>query len=132
MPTVTVGDAEFEVEIVHEPATRIKGLSGRDSLRAMSGMLFVFESGVASPFWMKEMHFPLDFVWIGKGCEVVDTTINVPPPADSSSPLRLYESASPAVYTLEVNAGEIEKLGIQTGDPVHFSGFPEGIDGARC
>ena len=127
VPTVTVGVVEFEVEIVHTPAQRATGLSSRDSLRPMTGMLFVFESGRASAFWMKDMRFPLDFVWIGEGCDVVDTTLNVPHPATPDSPLPIYESSSPAAYTLEVNAGELEALGIRKGDPVRFSGFPEDV-----
>ena len=131
-PTVTVGDVEFEVEIVHTPAERATGLSGRDSLRPMTGMLFVFESGTASAFWMKDMRFPLDFVWIGEECEVVDTTLNVPHPPAPDSPLQTFESVSPAAYTFEVNAGELEALGIQKGDPVRFAGFPEDVVGAKC
>jgi uncharacterized membrane protein (UPF0127 family) len=127
-----VGGVEFEVEIVHMPAGRTKGLSDRDRLRPQTGMLFVFETGKASAFWMKDMRFPLDFVWIGNECEVVDTTANVPPPDSPDSPLPIYESDPPAAYTLEVNAGEVEQLGIQTGDSVRFSGFPEGLDGADC
>ena len=128
-----MGGVEFEVEIVHTPAERARGLSGRDSLRPMTGMLFVFESGKASAFWMKDMRFPLDFVWIGEECGVVDTTLNAPQPSGApDSALLLYESASPAAYTLEVNAGELEALGIQKGDAVRFSGFPEDVVGAAC
>jgi len=131
-PTITLGDVEFEIEIVHTPAERATGLSDRDSLRPLTGMLFVFESGATSAFWMKDMRFPLDFVWIGEECEVVDTTLNVPHQPAPDSPLPTYESAFPAAYTFEVNAGELEALGIQKGDPVRFAGFPEDVVGARC
>ena len=57
-PAVTVGNAVFEVEIADTPQLRTKGLSGRDTLPDMSGMLFVFESGRTSNFWMKGMRFP--------------------------------------------------------------------------
>ena len=129
-PAVTVGSAVFEVEVADNPELRTKGLSGRDSLPDMSGMIFIFESGRASDFWMKGMSIPLDFVWIGGECTVVDTHSNVQPPAAGTSDgeLPLYRSGSPAVYTLEINAGKVEELGVEVGDEVTFSGFSgEGI-----
>ena len=129
-PAVTVGNAVFEVEIANTPQLRTKGLSGRDTLPDMSGMIFVFESGRASNFWMRGMRFPIDFVWIGEECTVVDTHSNAHPPAAGTDDgqLSLYQSDSPAVYTLEVNAGKVAEIGIEVGDPVTFSGFSgEGI-----
>ena len=129
-PTVSVGNVVFEVEVANTSQSRSKGLSGRDSLPDMSGMIFVFESGRASNFWMKGMRFPIDFVWIGEECTVVDTHSNVQPPTPGTDDgqLPLYRSDSPAVYTLELNAGKVTEVGIEVGDPVTFSGFSgEGI-----
>lgn len=85
-------------------------------------MLFIFESGKASAFWMKGMRFPLDFVWIGADCAVVDLTEGVQhsPPNTPNSELALLESSSPAAYTFEINAGEISRFGIDIGDEVRF------------
>ena len=129
-PAVTVDNAVFEVEVADTSELRSKGLSGRDSLPDMSGMIFIFESGRASDFWMKGMRIPIDFVWIGQECTVVDTHANVHPPAPGTSDgeLTMYRSGSPAVYTLEINAGKVEELGIEVGDEVTFSGFSgEGV-----
>ena len=85
-------------------------------------MLFVFESGQASSFWMKGMRFPLDFVWIGEDCTVVDLTEDVQhsPPETPSSELEIFHSAEPAAYTFEINAGEVSKFSIMIGDEVKF------------
>ena len=124
-PAVTVGNAVFQVEVADTPQARSKGLSGRDSLPLMSGMIFVFESGRTSSFWMKGMRFPLDFVWIGEECTVVDTHTNIQPstPDTDDGQLPLYRSDSPAMYTLEINAGKVAEVGIEVGDSVTFSGF---------
>ena len=100
-PTVTVGDAVFDVESVSTPEQRAKGLSGRDYLADTSGMLFVFESGRTTSFWMKDMRFPLDFVWIGDQCTVVDTHSDVPAPSPTSASgsLPRYSSTTPSRYT---------------------------------
>jgi uncharacterized membrane protein (UPF0127 family) len=87
-------------------------------------MLFVFEEPGIYPFWMIEMQFPLDFVWIGSGCTVVDLTENVPSPqpGEDSGDLPRYRPAAEVQYVLEINAGEIESAGISTGDAVVFKG----------
>ena len=89
-------------------------------------MLFIFETGVAPPFWMKEMRFALDLVWIGNDCKVVDITARVPiaAPGTPLSKLPSYASRDPAAYTFEINAGEAEKHGIAIGARVRFSGLP--------
>ncbi len=87
-------------------------------------MLFVFEEPGVYPFWMIEMQFPLDFVWIGADCTVVDLTENVPLPQAGENPgdLPRYRPAAPVQYVLEINAGEIESAGIDAGDAVAFGG----------
>ena len=119
-------------EVVDTPALRSRGLSGRESLTQQTGMLFVFQTGRASTFWMKEMMFALDFVWIGVDCTVVDTTLDVPPPEPGTptSALPLYSSADPAAYTFEINAGEVVRHGIEVGDEVRFSRISS--EGANC
>ena len=131
-PTVSVGGAAFDVEIAFTTEARTRGLSGRDSLADGVGMLFVFDGGAASAFWMREMRFNLDFVWIGDGCEVVDIHADVPaPPAGTAlGDLPLYSSDPPARYNLEINAGAAAARGIEIGDAVKFSGFSG--EGATC
>lgn len=124
-PTVAVGDAVFDVELAYTRDARTRGLSGRDSLSDSAGMLFVFESGRTSDFWMKDMKIPLDFVWIGDGCTVVDLHSDVPPPPASSGDgsLEVLSSGSSARYTLEVNGGKVAELGVTVGDRVRFGGL---------
>ena len=131
-PTVTVGTTVFAAEIADTPELRSKGLGERDSLPDQTGMLFIFPGGQASSFWMKGMRFPLDFVWIGEDCTVVDLTENVQhsPPNAPSSELEIFESESPAAYTFEINAGEVSQFGVEIGDEVQFSGIES--EHARC
>ena len=125
-PSVTVGEATFEVEIAATPDEMSKGLSGRDGLASGTGMLFVYEVPRVSTFWMKGMRFPLDFIWIGQDCRVADTESHAsePPTGTQDSNLPLYRSDGPVLYGLEVNAGEVERLGIEPGDRVVFADVP--------
>ena len=122
----------FGAEVADTPELRSKGLGERDSLAEQTGMLFVFPSGQASSFWMYGMRFPLDFVWIGEDCTVVDLTENVQhsPPETPSSDLEILEAAYPAAYTLEINAGEVSHFDIEIGDDVQFKGINSEF--ARC
>ena len=137
-PMVDIGDATFTAEIADTPELRGKGLGERDSLAEQSGMLFVFPSGQASSFWMKGMRFPLDFVWIGADCTVVDLTEDAQhsPPDTPNSELDIFTSSSPAAYTFEINAGEIRRFGIEIGDEVRFhnieSEFAECCETEAC
>ena len=123
-PRVRIGGVAFGAEVVRAPAERYRGLSERDALPPKTGMLFVFETGVAPAFVMRGMRFPLDFVWISADCVVVDITLSVPIPESGATALPTYASRSPASYNLEINGGEAELYGIAVGDPVEFSGIP--------
>lgn len=126
-PVVIVGGATFHVELAITQEQRTQGLSGRAGLAPRAGMLFVFDEEGRYSFWMKEMRFPLDLVWIGpstEGCTVVDITHKAPPPAPGQdlAELPLYTPVAPARYVLEVNGGETEAVGIRVGDRVEFRG----------
>ncbi len=126
-PAIEIDGSRFDVEIAATPDERRRGLSGRESLPDLSGMLFVFESTRVPGFWMTEMLIPLDFIWIGDECSVVDLHTNVPPPAlgTSSGSLPTYRPGSPVRYVLEINAGKVGELGIEVGDRVIFQDIAE-------
>jgi uncharacterized membrane protein (UPF0127 family) len=123
--TVTIDDASFAVELAVTPQQVAQGLSGRPSLAPGTGMLFIFESEGLHSFWMKDMRFPLDMVWISAEHAVVDITEDVPPPApgQTTADLPTYMPAEPAQYVLEINAGEADSADIRIGDVVEFRGF---------
>ena len=127
-PFVRVEDLVFPVEVAADSETRIRGLSGRPSLNSGTGMLFIFENSERFRFWMREMEFPLDIVWISSGCVVVDISVDVPVP-DPETPLNDLPRYSPegtARYVLEINGGEAATLGLGAGDQVQFLGELDG------
>lgn len=117
--TVTIREQQLCVEIADTDAKRQQGLSGRDPLPVNAGMLFLFPKPAQHSFWMKDMKFALDFLWIRES-RIVDITRNVPPPKPGT-PLNQLEHYAPSEdvdAVLEVNAGTIASLGIATGDAV--------------
>ena len=126
-PMVRIGETIFTVEVAEKLEARSRGLSGRASLPPRMGMLFIFEDTRIHTFWMKDMLFPLDLVWIGEQCTVENITPNVPPPAPEQADRDLprFRSPQPVRYVLEINAGEAA-ADIQVGDSVAFAGSLEG------
>lgn len=114
---VQVGSAAFQVEIAKTPKEQAKGLSGRKSLKEDRGMLFVYEEPKFASFWMKDMLIPLDFIWIREG-EVVRIDQNIAPedyqPPETITPKQKIDKV------LEVNAGAIERYGIEIGDGIEL------------
>lgn len=60
---------------------------------------------------MKDMHYPLDIVWIDSLMQVVGVTRRLDP---STYPTVFY-APSDVQYVLEVNAGDADALGIAPG-----------------
>jgi uncharacterized membrane protein (UPF0127 family) len=111
-----VGELLLNIEVVRDTSLQSKGLSGRKEIGS-DGMLFVFPSERMPSFWMKEMNFDLDMIWIKDG-RVLEITKNIPKPINNDDRLKLYSPSQPIDQILEVNAGDSTRLGIKVGDKV--------------
>ncbi|MDD5590195.1 MAG: DUF192 domain-containing protein [Candidatus Portnoybacteria bacterium] len=112
--------ASIAVKFADDPRERARGLSGRDSLDQNQGMLFIFEKPDLYGFWMKDMKFPLDFIWIS-GNKITDLSENIPYPRENSYlNLPKYQPKEPVDKVLEINAGLVEKYGIKIGDEILY------------
>ncbi len=116
---ITLGEKTLSVEVVNSPESMTLGLSGRDTIGA-DGMLFIFPQRGIPRFWMKDMRFDLDMVWID-GNRVIDISKNVPKPAENVVLLPKYSPKSPASLVLEIPAGKVEEWGIVEGARFSFS-----------
>lgn len=117
---ITIGDATFQVVVADSAPERARGLSGRESLAQGEGMLFVFEDGNVRPsFWMKEMNFAIDIIWIDDG-KVVQIDQNLPPtkPETPDAEIPLYLPKQPIDQVVELAAGEVKNKKIKVGDRV--------------
>ena len=92
------------------------GLGGRTGLQADGGMLFPFRYPGDYGFWMKDMQFPLDMVWISSDKTVVSVTPDI---AADTYPTVFYPPLAIS-YVLELNAGAADRFGIATGTQLEF------------
>lgn len=113
---IRVNAHTIEVEIAEKQAAREIGLSGKGELCSECGMLFVFEKANVYPFWMKEMKFNLDIIWIS-GDRIVKIAENVPYRKG------MGEVVDPKVLAdkvLEINAGKSKEWELKEGDEIIF------------
>lgn len=118
---ISVSGEKLQVEVVEKEQERRRGLSNRESLAEGTGMLFVFDENSRPTFWMKEMNFAIDIIWIDNG-EIVSLNKNVQPEPDKEeSDLSLYPAPQEIDYVLEVNSGYSNSLNLQQGDTVDIN-----------
>ncbi len=111
-----VGSTTISVEIADTDKKRTQGLSGREGLSPESGMLFLFPSPGIYPFWMHEMQFALDIIWINTEGVIVSAYESVAPDTFPE----FFTPNAEALMVLEVPGGFMERYGIQIGDLVTF------------
>ena len=115
---VLVGGKSFSVEVATSAVERARGLSGRESLGDGEGMYFIFDKAGDYGFWMKDMKFPIDIIWISGG-KVVGIAPNAEPePEKPVWNLKIYYPPEPVDRVLEINSGVVDKDKIKIGDSV--------------
>lgn len=119
---VMIGDVRIPVELATNTVAIEKGLSGRISLDHDKGMLFVFEKPAKYRFWMPDMNFPIDIIWVNNST-VVHISKNVTNIFNKENPT-FYTPKEPAQYVIEVNAGFSSMYNIILGDEVIFKNIP--------
>ncbi len=97
---------------------RSRGLMFRNTINDDQGMLFVFEQEGLYSFWMKNMNFTIDILWLDRQKRIVHLEHNVPP--CKKEPCPTYAPLVPAKYVLELKAGSIEKRMLKLYDRIEF------------
>ncbi len=114
--TINAPKGNIQAEISDTPDKMELGLSNRLSLDPDSGMFFVFSDSEPRSFWMKDMLFPLDIVWIDADKKVVGIAPNLSPDTFPET----FVSPDNVQFVLELNAGGANKFGIATGTLLQF------------
>lgn len=120
---IKINDMVIPVEVAKNDIQRRKGLSNRDGLPEGEGMFFIFaQKDIKPPFWMKDMKFAIDILWIDDD-EIVQIDKNIQPPKSGTTDdeLIFYVPGQPIDYVLELNAGFTDEHNIKMGDTVDLS-----------
>jgi uncharacterized membrane protein (UPF0127 family) len=113
---VMIGTHMLRVEVVDTEAGRAQGLSNRNEIGS-DGMLFIFQTPGVYPFWMKDMRFPIDIVWLSGGTVLgfVDSAASSSEPAPP-----IYPPPGPVDRVLELPAGSARTYGIEAGSKINI------------
>jgi len=114
---IKIGDKNISVDFSDTDCKRTLGLSGRESLIKDEGMLFAFEKQGNYGFWMKDMKFPIDIIWIKEDFSVSGIVGNFSP---EDYPKVLGNNYL-AKYVLEVPTGFSAENNIKVGNIISIS-----------
>jgi uncharacterized protein len=116
---VSVNGFKLIADLALTQDQQIKGLAIRNHVNESEGMLFVFQHPSRQSFWMKDMKFPIDIIWLNANRSVVYIVSNLEPcPIRGYCPGFLPDSDS--LYVLETSAGFSQRHNVRVGTQIHF------------
>ena len=113
---VTIKNKDFSVQIADTNVKKTLGLSNKNKLKNNKGMLFTYDQPGLYSFWMKDMNFSIDIIWISKDKKIINISKDISP---ATYP-KTFKPPRPAQYILEINAGLSDKYGFKIGNKVNF------------
>jgi uncharacterized membrane protein (UPF0127 family) len=111
-----VGQTTYLADVANTDELRELGLGDRPSLQPQHAMLFAFATSGMYAFWMKDMQFSIDMVWLDENGKIIYIAKNVSPDTYPAG----FESKSPALYVVELPAGTADLEKINIGDQIFF------------
>ncbi len=118
---VTINGFELRVYLAVTNNQQIKGLSVKDYLKENEGMLFVYKQPSRQGFWMKDMKFPIDIIWLDNHGTVIDVNHDLQPCIMTFPFLcPTYIPDKDSLYVLETVSGFSKKHSIKIGTHADF------------
>jgi uncharacterized membrane protein (UPF0127 family) len=117
-PIAEINGHIFSLYLAKTQDEQSVGLAKYNKINQNQGMLFLFQKADNYSFWMKDMQFPIDIIFIENN-KVVDVFQNVPVSLNDNLPV--YTTKTKANKVLEVNAGLAKKYGIKVGTEVRLA-----------
>ncbi len=108
---LTLGSTSLQASVADSDAERQQGLSNTPYLPDGVVKLFVFESNNIWSFWMKDMNYPIDMIWLDEHKVVVHIESDVTPESYPAP----FKPTVPARYVIETEAGFAATSGIVVG-----------------
>ena len=116
---VKVNGIELVADIAANNTQRTKGLAIKDHLNETESMLFVFPSAAKQAFWMKDMKFPIDIIWMDANKTVVHIEHSLEP-CPSIGYCQTYSPGADSLYVLETVAGFADRHRVEEGTKIQF------------
>ena len=120
-------NTQFVVELAKTPEQRQKGLMGRSSLKAQSGMLFLYESPRHVSFWMKNTLIGLDVIFLSSNGKILKIYHNAKPES-----LEIMSAGENVSAVLEINGNLAKTIKLEIGDCVKHAFFEHNNENESC
>jgi uncharacterized membrane protein (UPF0127 family) len=104
----------FTLEIANTDNKQRLGLGKRSGLPEDHGMLFTYDNSASRCFWMKDMQFSIDIIWLDADRRVTHIEPNLSPDTYPKA----YCPKAGAMYVLELRAGMAKTINLKVGDLV--------------
>jgi uncharacterized membrane protein (UPF0127 family) len=111
-------DAQLDVQVAADDASRQRGLMGVTDLPEDHGMAFTWDSPTDATFWMKDTLIPLSIAFVGEDGKVLTIDEMTPCTAD---PCATYGADGSYTMAIEANANWFADHGIAVGDEAAFT-----------
>lgn len=118
---IKINNTIFDANFANTEILRNKGFSDVKEINENQAILFIFDQPSMQTFWMKDMNFDLDMLWVGGNNKIIKIDKNVSKNFYNKNNPALSEMLhSPALvkYVLEIKAGVSEKNKINIGDEI--------------
>lgn len=109
----SAGKVIYNVEIAKTPEQSEAGLMYRTDFPENRAMLFIFPEKRIVTMWMANTPLPLDMVFLDEKGVIVSIALNTTPYST-----KIVPSHAPAAFTIELNAGDVQKNKITIGQKV--------------
>ena len=118
---------DFIVEIAKTYEQRQKGLMGRNTLKAQSGMLFLYDSPRRVSFWMKDTNISLDVIFLSANGKILKIYHNAMPKS-----LEIMSAGDNVSAVLEINGNAAKAIRLSIGDCVEYEFFVNNYNNKSC
>jgi uncharacterized membrane protein (UPF0127 family) len=105
---------KYTLEVVSNGVEKQKGLGGLVDMPQDQGMLFLSDTSNNQCYWMKDMHFAIDIIWLSAEKKINYIEHNVQPKTYPKS------FCHPAKYVIELNAGEAAYNRLKLNQAIKF------------
>ena len=114
---IIIDNFKVYVDIALTDKQKQDGLSVKNFMKETEGMLFFLGEPTKASFWMKNMHFPIDIIWLDENFSIVHIERELKP-CTVAFYCPSYNPEKESLYVLETTAGFANNHNLKIGDRI--------------
>ena len=118
---IKIGDKNYEIFVTETEEERNTGLAAFENIKDNEGMLFEFPEENFYSFWMKDMKFDIDIIFLDQNKKVIQIFESVQKSSyQNKENHQIYLPKLKSKYVIEIKSGESKKNQLKVGDVIVF------------